>query len=65
MYVTVSRFGLNDRLAAVGVDVRELIQPVLLTMEAQLVDQSNVEETINLFRALPRLAQENLRESEE
>ena len=65
MYVTVSRFGLNDRLAAVGVNARELIEPVLLTMEAQFVDQSNVEETINLFRALPRLAQENLEESEQ
>ena len=60
MFDTVTRFGLTDRMAAVGVNVRELIRPVLLTVEAQFVDESNVDETINLFRALPRLSQRNL-----
>ena len=63
MFVTLTRFGLTDRMAAVGVNVRELIQPVLLTVEAKFIDSSNVGETINLFRALPRLAQRNLEEA--
>ena len=65
MFVTITRFGLTDRMAAVGVNVRELIRPVLLTVEAQFVDQSNVGETINLFRALPRLSQRSEQESED
>ena len=65
MFVTLTRFGLTDRMAAVGVNVRELIQPVLLTVEAKFIDSTNVGETINLFRALPRLAQRNLEEASE
>ena len=65
MFVTLTRFGLTDRMAAVGVNVRELIQPVLLTVEAKFIDSTNVGETINLFRALPRLAQRNLAEASE